>query len=333
MTVKLTPPDFRLLRFSTAKIEADKRLAAWSDVMARALLRMQVERLGGKPFQAHVMLRALGAVRIATGRIGPSISRRNAGIVAADNDDMCVLAATDGRVVAAHGRHHLTLHAGEAVMFSCAEEMSLTAQAPVRVLFLRIPFSTLARYGAPQELVPWRAIPRQTSALKLLIQYGTALFEDDDIAMTPGAGRVVVDHMIDLVALAIGVPRETATRTASRGAGRADSRRGQDAKLHIIKADIMRNLTWRDLSVSWFAARHGLSTRQLYRLFEQDGMPFAQFVLEHRLIAAQGMMLNPRFADHNISAIALQCGFGDISYFNRCFRLRYGATPSKVRGG
>jgi AraC-like DNA-binding protein len=32
-----------------------------------------------------------------------------------------------------------------------------------------------------------------------------------------------------------------------------------------------------------------------------------------------------------ISTIAFNCGFGDLSYFNRCFRHRFGATPSEVR--
>jgi AraC-like DNA-binding protein len=26
-----------------------------------------------------------------------------------------------------------------------------------------------------------------------------------------------------------------------------------------------------------------------------------------------------------------ECGFGDLSYFNRAFRRRYGATPTDVR--
>ena len=32
-----------------------------------------------------------------------------------------------------------------------------------------------------------------------------------------------------------------------------------------------------------------------------------------------------------MSAIAYDAGFGDLSYFNRNFRHRYGATPRDVR--
>ncbi|MFC4844519.1 helix-turn-helix domain-containing protein [Bradyrhizobium sp. GCM10023182] len=31
--------------------------------------------------------------------------------------------------------------------------------------------------------------------------------------------------------------------------------------------------------------------------------------------------------------IAFECGYGDLSYFNRSFRQRYGATPSDIRAG
>ena len=32
-----------------------------------------------------------------------------------------------------------------------------------------------------------------------------------------------------------------------------------------------------------------------------------------------------------VSEIALACGFNEVSYFNRCFRRRFGATPSEFR--
>jgi len=54
-------------------------------------------------------------------------------------------------------------------------------------------------------------------------------------------------------------------------------------------------------------------------------------VLEQRLARAHRMLVGPRHADATISAIALAVGFGDISYFNRNFRRRYGVTPSELR--
>ena len=41
----------------------------------------------------------------------------------------------------------------------------------------------------------------------------------------------------------------------------------------------------------------------------------------------------PEFAGRPVTSIAYDVGFGDLSYFNRCFRRAYGATPSGVRSG
>ena len=34
-----------------------------------------------------------------------------------------------------------------------------------------------------------------------------------------------------------------------------------------------------------------------------------------------------------VSDIALACGFNEIPDFNRCFRRRFGASPTQFRGG
>jgi AraC-like DNA-binding protein len=43
------------------------------------------------------------------------------------------------------------------------------------------------------------------------------------------------------------------------------------------------------------------------------------------------MLTEPRLAQSAVGAIAYDAGFGDLSYFNRSFKRRYGATPRDVR--
>jgi AraC-like DNA-binding protein len=42
------------------------------------------------------------------------------------------------------------------------------------------------------------------------------------------------------------------------------------------------------------------------------------------------MLGDTRFAGLTISAIAFEVGFANLSYFDRTFRARFGATPSDV---
>jgi AraC-like DNA-binding protein len=54
-------------------------------------------------------------------------------------------------------------------------------------------------------------------------------------------------------------------------------------------------------------------------------------VLERRLEKATELLGDPKWRDRRIADIAAESGFTDLSYFNRAFRRRYGATPSDLR--
>jgi len=95
--------------------------------------------------------------------------------------------------------------------------------------------------------------------------------------------------------------------------------------------DAVANAASSWLSLDAIAARHGLSPRYIRSLFQSEETTFTDFVLSQRLAHAHALLVDPRYGDRLISAIAFEAGFGDLSYFNHRFRRRYGATPSDVR--
>ena len=54
-------------------------------------------------------------------------------------------------------------------------------------------------------------------------------------------------------------------------------------------------------------------------------------MLGQRLSRAHRLLSDPHLADRNISAVAFDVEFNDLSYFNRTFRQRYAATPTEIR--
>ena len=90
-----------------------------------------------------------------------------------------------------------------------------------------------------------------------------------------------------------------------------------------------RNLTDPELDIEAIARRQGVTPRYVQRLFEREGTSFGQFLRDARLDLARDALAagDPR----TISAIAFDCGFGDLSHFNKAFRQRFGATPSDIR--
>ena len=79
------------------------------------------------------------------------------------------------------------------------------------------------------------------------------------------------------------------------------------------------------------ATRHGITPRYVQALFADEGATFSQFLLDERLARVHRMLRSPLHPARRTSDIAFDAGFGDLSYFNRAFRRRYGATPSDVR--
>jgi AraC-like DNA-binding protein len=74
-----------------------------------------------------------------------------------------------------------------------------------------------------------------------------------------------------------------------------------------------------------------VTPRYIHKLFENEGLTFSSFVLGQRLARAHRILSDKRFVDRNISSVAFDVGFGDLSYFNRTFRRRYAATPSDIK--
>jgi len=167
-----------------------------------------------------------------------------------------------------------------------------------------------------------RPIPSHNAALRLLIRYLDIVQSGHGLA-TPELGRSVSDHVLDLAALALGAHGDYAEMARHRD--------GQAARLSSIRADILGELGRSDLSAELIASRHGISSRYLRKLFEQDGTSFSSFVLVERLANAHRMLLDRRYGHLSIARIAHDNGFGDASYFSRVFRRHFGATPSDFR--
>jgi len=66
-------------------------------------------------------------------------------------------------------------------------------------------------------------------------------------------------------------------------------------------------------------------------MLEAEGLSFSGYVLEQRLCWAHRLIADPLYRGWKITAIVAEVGLGDLSYFNRAFRRRFGMTPSEAR--
>lgn len=86
------------------------------------------------------------------------------------------------------------------------------------------------------------------------------------------------------------------------------------------------------LKVDMLAARLSIPEKGLSNLLNQyAGKNFNDFVNEFRVEEAKRKLIDPRYANFTIAAVALECGFNSLATFQRVFKQTTGVTPSQYQ--
>jgi AraC-like DNA-binding protein len=307
--------------FSTDALPEHDRVAGWREVYGRQVLRLEHEPLPDQPFHVETTLRILPGLAVASVRSSLLRVGRTRQLVT-DGDGSLILQITTCPGVASQLGRTVAVKPGDGVVLSAADVGHFTFSAASDALALRLPREPLVRLVRDLGAVLVRPLPGETPALRLLKRY-IGLFENVSALATLDLQHLAVTHVYDLVAMVLGATRDAAEIAQGRGI--------RAARLQAIKADILAHLGERALSIDAVAAREGISPVYIRKLFEGEGTSFSEFVLDQRLIRVHRTLSDPRFGGRPIGAVALAAGFGDLSYFNRVFHRRYGASPSDVR--
>jgi AraC-like DNA-binding protein len=242
--------------------------------------------------------------------------------VAADEAELGLLICQAGDITIRVGSDVVMLQDGEAVLVA-RNEVGPVDEHHGRLLAIWIPRDRLVARVTDIDGLVMRRLPAQTPALARLAEHAAALLHQGSLAPVAGHPDAALVYIHDLVALTLNASRGDDDIKARDGLGAI---RLIAAKLHIVDNSFRKNL-----SIKALALQLGVTTRYIQRLFEIDGTTFSIVLLDHRLNSAYRILLDSRYRKRPVSAIAYDVGFGDLSYFNRCFRRRFGETPSAIR--
>jgi AraC-like DNA-binding protein len=313
--------DFRDVRFCSDDIPERDRVEYVREVYGRAIVKHDIEPRPDSPFHWRSALRTMPGLGLASTYVSAVRTWRTREQI--DSDDLVLNVTVAGRRVVRQLGREAVARAGEVVVSRSADVGACEVEANSQLVNIRVPFVALAPMIADVDSVLVRPIPAATRPLSLLLGYLDAL-QTIDALERPELRHLAAVHVHDLVALTLGASRDAAANAGGRGL--------RAARLRAIKADIIANLGARELSLAAVAARQNISPSYVRKLFETDGTSFTDFVLGQRLARAHRLLGDPRSAGRAIGDIAFAAGFGDLSYFNRAFRRRYGAAPGEVRG-
>lgn len=181
--------------------------------------------------------------------------------------------------------------------------------------------------GRAETLAPSKARPLGPAnpRLQLLRRYAGLLTGNDGIRDNPALNAFTRSRLRDLTALALAESRDAAALASMSGP------RAKRARLIID--EIRKRFTEPALSPAELGRTLGLSARYVNELLQETGSTFAKRTLELRLRKALVMLRERRHDGMKVGDIARACGFREMPYFNRCFRRRFGASPTQYRGG
>lgn len=312
-------------RFSSWDIPEPDRTAS-SRAVYSVVEQVDIRPLDARPLVVDSAVRVLDDITIVKASCSPCVSRRTAEHLADGKDDLVLSIVTAGSIARRRdGGEPMMLGAGDAYLGAnsiASEHRFGEASSFIDIVIPRARFEP--ELGDAERVIASGKFPSRPE-LVLLQRYATTLMEDDLELLGAHAAGHCARHLVGLAALAAGATRDAGAHPARQGV--------RQARLAAIEADIRSNLGWYGLSLDWLASRHGISPRYIRDLFLGAGTSFTDFVLGARLDCAHDRLRNTTPGRGRISAIAFEAGFGDLSYFNRSFRRRYGMTPSEVQRG
>ncbi|SDT49419.1 AraC family transcriptional regulator [Bradyrhizobium canariense] len=274
------------------------------------------------PFRA-----AMNSIHIGTTMLGrcdgtfTTVRRERRQVIETNDDRYCLARNTGSRAAQViHRGREFTLRPGAMVLLKLDEPFfSADGASHKRFTNVHLPMATLRALVADVDDLVGREL-ESGGALSLAMDYSDLLLQNS--AAVDEAGIAISAHLADLVSLGLGARGDLA-QAAQRGGLRSVRRK---TVLMILE----KRFTEPDFSAQKLAAAAGLSERYVNELLYEAGASFTARLTELRLRKAAGLLA--RAGEHRISDVAFDCGFNDLSYFNRCFRRRFGLTPSAARG-
>ncbi|QLF71865.1 AraC family transcriptional regulator (plasmid) [Peteryoungia desertarenae] len=313
-----------LLSIRSQDFDRASRVDAFRDVVAN-MTRVDFIPDDQEQFISETSIAVLPGVIIGHGRHSASTAIRTRNHAAECSDDvMFHIPLSGGGTISQTGGEQQVLRPG--CVYADPGDVPGTVRFGghhMEGIYVSIPRAHFTKAAAGLDAVLRRAAPL-TPQWRLFLSYVRNLHTELPL-LAPEEAAQCVAHVQDLALMALGATREASEIAAGRGV--------RAARLKEVKREIEQNLLSSGLSADSVASRLGLSSRYIRVLFEREGTSFRDYVASRRLARAFRMLSDPALQHLNIAQIAMEAGFGDLSWFNTRFKQTYGMTPRDVRAG
>ena len=305
-----------------AQLDDPERFRLWYDIYAAHWGECDIARQRDRPFFAHSEIVQIGEIGLSRFEATFDRMARNTRQTSADpRDNFLVAFNRGGRQGHVQRGREVVDEGGGALFFANTEAQIGQADGRAAVVGLCVPRALVLEQVPNAEDLLGTLLDRTNPATRHLGRYLDFLLASDDL----GDGTHIGTVLVDLVALALGARRDAADLAHMRGL--------RAARVQAIVAEISAGFANPAFTARDVAVKLRLAPHYVQNLLSETGVSFTERVLEQRLQRARAMLARPQGDRMRIGEIAWACGFNDVSYFNRCFRRRFGASPTEYRVG
>lgn len=300
--------------WSTDLIPERERFSFWREVISDTIFSISPEAPQDQ-FSARVRVRGCGPLRFAMCQsTSYEIIRSQRDIDRTSADQYSVYLQLRG--------HSLVTQAGETADLDYNDIALADCRRPYRARLSDNGLRAVAVLPRPMvnSRAPWLSerplhkVPSNSRYLGLARRHMIHLISD---SLTESETGLLTENLCNLLALAAAPDLQP-------------SRLRSELQTMAILAFCRQNVHRADLSPRFVAEHFGISVRTLHGRFGKLGTTFGRWLLKTRLENCARSLKDPR-QHRYVSEIAYDCGFNDLSYFNKAFRARFEMPPTEWR--
>lgn len=284
---------------------------------------IDITDVSGESFKSRmdaVVIQGSSVAMIANSACTVQRSHRH---IANGNDDWVFVMVVEGRAsIQLAGRDEIECDSGEAYLIR-NDIPGRFFMSDVRHVQVAVPDAVIApRLVNADRMLSRRLDDSTTPELGYLADYGRML-TGLKTPLSAEAENRIATHLGDLLVLALRGKRDEIELAKMRGL--------RAARLRGVLGDLATHACNGDMNIDMTARRLRISPRYIRKLLADIGTTFSEEVQNARLTRAHDLLTKSTHDHMSIGDIAYSVGFNDLSYFNRVFRRRFGATPSEIR--
>lgn len=301
--------------FTTDSLDNRHRFDAWREAVCSRLIKAQARQTYNDDFSGSFSYGSLGDVDIATHSSQTALlwQRTTDCIRRHPNHDYYLGLVDSGTGTLSQNGHCSTVTGGDVVIYDAANPFDF-AMEKMAINIVHLPRGIMEKQAPAISALAGKCFDLTRPGITSLKQMVAEAYIYNTEQEKPFLTEQFANTLFSIIAVSINLQK-------------GDDELKPDLYRRILDY-LRRHLDDPQLSIATLANAHHISPRTLSRLFAAHNTTPMNVVWQERLLACRKVLVSGQA--RNITQVALDHGFSDMSHFSLAFRKAFGCSPSSL---